>query len=109
MSQSDWRAQAQDAVEKMGTDAGYFSYGAIVWDALPDGHREQLKQLLYQGPVYDGSVISKSARDDLLKLGLAVRCCFMGEDGFTAASYAAYSVAKQGKSDRLQIKQGTPS
>lgn len=109
MMQPVWRVQAQNAVEKMGTDAGYFSYGAIVWDALPDGRREQLKQLLYQGPVYDGSVISKSARDDLLKLGLAVRCCFMGEDGFTAASYAAYSVAKQGKSDRFQIKQGTPS
>lgn len=109
MMQADWKVQARNAVEKMNTDKGYFSYGAIVWDALPPGHKEQLKQLFYQGPVYDGSVISKSARDDLLKLGLAVRCCFMGEQGFTAASYAAYSVVKQWKAEPFRIKQGTPS
>lgn len=68
-----WADQAKAALAKMDTDEGYFSYGSVVWDALPSAHKEQLKQLLYQGPVYDGSVISKSARDDLLKLGLAYR------------------------------------
>lgn len=53
---------------------------------------EQLHQLLFSGPVYDGDVISKSGRDQLLKLKLAVRCCVGGEQGYTAASYSAYTV-----------------
>lgn len=104
-----WADQAKAALAKMDTDEGYFSYGSVVWDALPAAHREVLKQLLYQGPVADGNIISKAARDDLLELGLAVRCCFMGEDGYTAASYIAYSVAKQGKAEPFPIRKGSPS
>ena len=100
--------QVKDALAKMETDEGYFTYGSIVWDALTGGQRDMLKQLLFQGPVWDGNVIAKSYRDDLIDFGLAVRCCFMGEQGYTAATYPAYSVFKQGHGTPLQRKPGLP-
>jgi hypothetical protein len=100
--------QIRDALAKMETDEGYFTYGAIVWDALDSGQREVLRQLLFQGPVWDGNVPSKRARDDLLDYGLATRCCFMGEQGYTAATYTAYSVFKQGKGEPIRKKPGCP-
>lgn len=94
------------AIEKMKSDDGYFTYGTIVWDALPYSMREQLQQLFYQGPVWDGYVVSKQARDALIQYGLAVRCCFMGEQGYTAASYMGGSVVRQGKGDPLDRRRG---
>jgi hypothetical protein len=58
--------------------------------------REVLKQILFYGPVFDGSIISKAGRGVLFDYGLAVRCCLKGEQGFTAASYLGYSVYKHG-------------
>lgn len=55
-------------------------------------YKASLQQLLFHGPVYDGNVISKTRRDDLITLGLAVRVCFKGTQGFTAATYLAFSV-----------------
>lgn len=100
--------QISDALAKMQDDDGYFTYGAIVWDALDPGLREQLKQLLFQGPVWDGNVVSKTARDELMHYGLATRCCFMGEQGYTAATYIAYSVFKQGSGTPIAKKPGSP-
>lgn len=65
-----------------------------LWRAMTPGHHEQLHQLLFHGPVADGDVLSKSFRSDLIALGLAVRCCSKGEQGYTAASYRAYTVWK---------------
>lgn len=101
-------SQITDALAKMQTDEGYFTYGAVVWDALDDAQREVLKQLLFQGPVWDGNVASKQARDDLIDYGLATRCSFMGKQGYTAATYTAYSVHKQGHGATLPKKPGTP-
>ena len=92
----------------MQDDDGYFTYGAIVWDALNSGQRDVLKQLLFQGPVWDGNVIAKGARDDLIEYGLAARCCFLGEQGYTVATYVAYSVFKQGNGAPIPRKSGTP-
>ncbi len=100
--------QIEHALKMMQTDEGYFTYGAVVWDALDSAQREVLRQLLFQGPVWDGNVVSKAARDDLIDYGLATRCCFLGEQGYTAATYTAYSVHKQGKGDPLRKKPGTP-
>jgi hypothetical protein len=102
------RDQVADALACMQNDDLYFTYGAIVWDALNSTQREVLKQLLFQGPVWDGNVPSKQARDALITYGLATRCCFMGEQGYTAATYIAYSVFKQGKGEPLPKKAGTP-
>ena len=100
--------QIRDALRKMETDEGYFTYGSVVWDALSPDRREVLKQLLFQGPVWDGNIASKRARDDLIAYGLATRCCFMGEQGYTAATYTAYSVFRQGKGEPIQKKPGRP-
>lgn len=99
--------QVHSAIASMNEgDGKYFSYGAIVWDGLTPGEREQLKQLLFQGPIWDGCVISKSDRSQLIKYGLATRCCFMGEQGYTAATYLAFSVHEQGKGEHLKAKPG---
>lgn len=99
--------QVVDALAAMKSgDDKYFAYGAIAWDGLTPTEREQLKQLLFHGPIWDGSVISKVNRDQLIDYGLATRCCFMGEQGYTAATYLAYSVHKQGKGEALKTRAG---
>jgi len=101
--------QLRVAMERMDTDEGYFSYAPIAWDALSSAQREVMNQLLHQGPVADGNIISKSARGDLIEAGLAVRCCYLGEQGFTAASYKAFTVFKAGRAERFPIKPGAPA
>lgn len=64
------------------------------WQAMGSAQREVLKQLLFLGPVADGDIASKAARGDLFTWGLAVRCCFKGEQGYTAASYLAFTIWK---------------
>jgi len=72
---------------------GYFEYAAIVARRLPKRLHESLRQLI-AGPVWDGDVISKSYRSELIDFGLAMRVCSKGEQGFTGATYLAYSVMK---------------
>lgn len=48
---------------------------------------EQLSQLVVQGPVWDGDVISKSDRNYLFDLKLATKVMLRGEMGYTAANY----------------------
>jgi hypothetical protein len=48
---------------------------------------EPLYQLCSRGPVFDGDVISKSARDALLTIGACAKVLVKGEDGFNAATY----------------------
>lgn len=89
--------QVRRAMQQMQDSDRYFAYAPIVWDGLSSAQREQLNQLLHQGPVWDGNVLSKGARSDLIDFGLATRCCYKGEQGYTAATYAAYTVFKAGK------------
>ena len=79
----------------------------LIWDGLSNAEREQLGQLLYKGPVWDGSVISKSDRNTLIGYGLATRCCFMGEDGYTAATYLGGSVYRRSKAQPMKTERGT--
>lgn len=67
-----------------------------VWLAIESAGREQLVQLLKHGPVYDGDVVSKLNRDALIQCGIAVRCCFRGEQGYTAARYIAFTLHSVG-------------
>jgi hypothetical protein len=55
--------------------------------SLTTVQKDMLKQLYETGPVWDGDVLSKSARDDLLELNLASRAIVKGEYGFTVANY----------------------
>ena len=53
---------------------------------------EQLYQLHSRGPVWDGDVISKSDRSDLLDIGACSKVCVKGEDGFNACTYFGRSL-----------------
>lgn len=75
------------------SDDGYFEYAHLVAILLPKHLHEQLQQLI-SNPTYDGDVVCKSYRDQLLSLGLACRVCANNEQGYTAAKYFAYSVMK---------------
>lgn len=71
-----------------------------VWEAMTAGERESLEQLLFAAtPVWDGDHISKVARDGCIFAGLAVRVCHQGQQGYTSATYPAYSVYSRVKGD----------
>lgn len=77
--------------EEWGSDA--FDVAAwAAYTAMNPGQREVLQQLLFKGPVWDGDICSKSDRGYLFEWKLAVRCCFKGEQGHTAATYRAYTI-----------------
>jgi len=100
------RAQVKKAMSEMiADDDKYFALAPIVWDGLSYAEREVLNQLLHQGPVADGNVISKCDRDNLIEYGLAARCCYKGEQGYTAATYEAFSVFKAGKAEPFKVKE----
>lgn len=55
---------------------------------------EQLYQLHSRGPVWDGDVISKSERSELLDIGACAKVCVKGEDGFNACTYFGRSLLR---------------
>lgn len=59
---------------------------------MTGGQIDTLVALVENGPCWDGDVPSKSARDELIDLGLAIRVVVKGEDGHTAATYAGRDV-----------------
>jgi hypothetical protein len=63
-------------------------------DALTGAMRDTLVALVEHGPLMDGDVPSKQARDMLISGGLAVRVVVLGMDGFTAATYQGRDVYK---------------
>lgn len=75
-------------------DKGYFEFAHLVACFLDKKLHDQLNQLV-NGPIWDGDVMSKSYRSDLFHLGLAIRVCHKGEQGYTGATYFAYSVNKR--------------
>ena len=60
--------------------------------AMPHPYQEQLMQLCKTGPIWDGDVLSKQARDTLLEYGLASRAINKGESGYTVANYRGHNV-----------------
>jgi hypothetical protein len=46
-----------------------------------------LHQLVAQGPVWDGNLISKAGRDELVKLGAASKIIYFKKDGYQACTY----------------------
>lgn len=75
----------------------YFELASQVAKLLPTELTESLDQLV-NGPVFDGDIISKSRRDVLIGIGLGIRVCCKGEQGFTGGTYFAYSVNRALKS-----------
>lgn len=60
--------------------------------AMSTTHIEQLGHLVKNGPLWDGDVISKSARNDLIEWGLAGRALVKGQEGYTVANYRGNNV-----------------
>lgn len=77
---------------------------AAAWRGMTPGQKECLSQLLLNGPVWDGDITSKSDRGELFNLGLAVRCCFKGEQGYTAATYPAFTIYRCGNRQINELK-----
>lgn len=78
-------------------EPGYIDRCREAWRMLSSARRAELQQLVEQGPVWDGDVISKQARDDLLHCKLASRACVKGEQGYTVANYRGWDVYKSGR------------
>lgn len=53
---------------------------------------EQLFQLQAKGPLWDGDVICKSDRGELMQAGACVRVCVRGEQGYSACSYYGHEL-----------------
>lgn len=65
----------------------YNSSLAKLADSINKELSESLMQLVMQGPVDAGDVISKEGKGKLLELGLATSVMYKGEDGYTCATY----------------------
>lgn len=55
---------------------------------LQGKHTDTLIALVERGPLWDGDVPSKSARDDLLEWGYASKAIVNGEHGYQVATYS---------------------
>lgn len=60
--------------------------------ALTFAEADTLIALVLKGPLSDGDLPSKSARDSLIEKGLAMRVMCKGEDGYQAATYEGRDV-----------------
>lgn len=72
----------------------YFDICKAIALIFPKQFVEQLEQLV-NGPVWDGDVISKADRGVLFDMGLAIRVCHKGEQGYTGANYTAFTILKE--------------
>lgn len=84
--------QDEDDVLDM-TDA-YWDKAQAVYDAMSGSHREALQLMIDEGPIEDGDVPSKQARDELIEMGFAVRVCAKGSQGFTACNYVGWAIMR---------------
>lgn len=82
-------------LEKTESDL-YFEIVEAVALIFPRCLKEQLQQLV-NGPIWDGDIISKNHRGILFEMGLAMRVCCKGEQGYTGARYIAFSILKKMK------------
>lgn len=78
------------------TDDRYEALAGQLWSLLNAGERDTLICLVEQGPVWDGDVPSKSARDSLLEMGLAHKAVAQGAQGYQVANYRGWAVWREG-------------
>lgn len=77
-----------------GQDEKYFEIVKAIALIFPKNLIAQLGQLV-RGPVWDGDVMSKSQRSELFDMGIAIRVCAKGEQGYTGAKYIGFSILKE--------------
>ena len=81
-------------------DSDWEKYVRKLYMAIIGTHMASLLQLVKDGPVHDGDVISKSLRDDLVEWKLATRVMCRDAFGYTAATYLGGFVARQHKNEK---------
>ena len=55
--------------------------------AMNSGERDTIRAAFRDGPLYDGDVPNKSARDALLEEGMMAKVVMRGQDGFNACTH----------------------
>lgn len=75
-------------------DDRYDEYCLDVKHLLKPSEIEQLKQIVEEGPVWDGNVISKHYRNNLQVMGLVMPVVVRNEQGYTGATYLGWNVLK---------------
>jgi hypothetical protein len=85
-------------------DDHYEGLCSILYNRMTPPQKAQLAQLVLRGPIWDGDVLSKQARDDMLTLKLASRACIKSEQGFTVANYRGCEVYYAGNPELLGTK-----
>ncbi len=78
----------------MDIDSQYNQNVKLIAHNLTGAEIDTLVALIEHGPIEDGDVPSKSARNDLIVKGLAFKCVANGEDGYQAATYLGKDVYK---------------
>ena len=64
----------------------------ILAQSLSSGERDTLRAAYILGPLWDGDVPSKAARDNLLENGIIEKVIVKGEGGFNACTYKGADV-----------------
>lgn len=77
-----------------GKDGNYFEIVKAIALIFPERLTAQLKQLV-RGPVWDGDIMCKSQRSELFDMGIAIRVCSKGEQGYTGAKYIGFSILRE--------------
>ncbi len=62
---------------------------------LDEGWKDTIIALVENGPLFDGDVPSKHARDSLIEGGYVCRVIMEGEDGYNAATHKGGALYKQ--------------
>ena len=65
---------------------------------------ETLRVIHDNGPVWDGDVPSKAARDTLLSYGLIEKIVSGGEEGFQACTYRGRAVLREYRDELEKVK-----
>jgi len=77
-------------------DPSYYDYAGIVEKIakiFPKSLVASLTQIV-NGPTSDHDIISADNRNKLLELGIAIRVCCNGQQGYTASKYLGYSILR---------------
>lgn len=91
---------AVDAIHRAEQGSTLYDMAAFtLWGFLSNLQRTALKILIEEGPIHDGNIPSKSARDDLIAYGLVSRACVKGEQGYAVANYIGWDVYRIGMSE----------
>jgi hypothetical protein len=73
-----------------------------IFTTMSSAAKEVLLQLRDTGPVWDGDVISKAGRSELLTHGMAVKACVKGKQGYQVCTYRGWDLAKLIERERAE-------